>query len=199
MYRISSFHYISLLPNIEPCSEASGQSRGLGPVIPGPLVSMVRKILLTSWVVTAWCFQIIAIPRKENKITVARSLTSCSRLLCVTLVARVSFPRSTVLHGDVLRWVERLIRPCLRKLVGRWVGQAVPQHSLQDNLDYSSERTRFPNRVVQGTPPGLSFPHKRLDEKWTARCFSTVISCVELSPPGSAAREKRPLRLVRVG
>ena len=67
------------------------------------------------------------------------------------------------------------------------------KYSLQDYLDYSSKHTRLPNRGWRGTPPGLSFPHERLDEKWTARCFSTVISCVELSPPGTAARENRPL------
>jgi len=80
---------------------------------------MVRKILWTSWVVAAWCFQTIAIPRKENTITVKVLLRSS---VCHPGLARVSFTRSTFLHGDVLRWVERLIRPCLRKLVGRWVG-----------------------------------------------------------------------------
>ena len=162
---------------------------------------MVRKILWTLWVVTAWCFQIIAIPRKENKITVAWSLTPAHM---TTSEMKWECPRHpdcqgvlSAIHCPPWRCLEvggRLIRPCLRK-TGGWLGgpRQLRNHSLQDYLDYSSERTRFPNRVVQGTPPGLSFPHKRLDEKWTARCFSTVISCVELSPPGTAARENRPL------
>ena len=128
------------------------------------------KILLTSCVVTAWCFQIIAIPRKENKITVAWSLTPAHM---TTSEMKWECPRHpdcqgvlSAIHCPPWRCLEvggRLIRPCLRKLVGRWVGQnsSASTHS-KIILTIPVSARGYQTGDEQGNPPGLSFPHERL-------------------------------------
>ena len=103
-------------------------------------------------------------------------------------------PRSTFPHGDVLRWVERLIRPCLRKLVGRWVG---PNSSANTHskiiLTIPVSARGYQTGDEQGTSLGLSFAHERLRHshrrKMNCLLFFNCNFLCEWSPPGSAARE----------
>ena len=119
----------------------------------------------------------------------------------LTEVIRVSpwscpgvLPRSTFPHGDVLRWVERLIRPCLRKLVGRWVG---PNSSANTHskiiLTIPVSARGYQTGDEQGTSLGLSFAHERLRHshrrKMNCLLFFNCNFLCEWSPPGSAARE----------
>ena len=116
-------------------------------------------------------------------------------LPCITLVLP-GCPSHDPLsfHGDILRWVERLIRPCLRKLVGRWVG---PNSSANTHskiiLTIPVSARGYQTGDEQGTPPGLSFPHERLRHshrrKMNCLLFFNCNFLCEWSPPGSAVRE----------
>ena len=119
----------------------------------------------------------------------------------LTEVIRVSpwscpgvLPRSTFPHGDVLRWVERLIRPCLRKLVGRWVGPNSSANTHSKIILTIPVSTRgYQTGDEQGTSLGLSFAHERLRHshrrKMNCLLFFNCNFLCEWSPPGSAARE----------
>ena len=103
-------------------------------------------------------------------------------------------PRSTFPHGDVLRWVERLIRPCLRKLVGRWVGPNSSANTHSKIILTIPVSTRgYQTGDEQGTSLGLSFAHERLRHshrrKMNCLLFFNCNFLCEWSPPGSAARE----------